>query len=196
MPSDVLYETILRKTSRTVWRELADLFVESFSSAPYFEDPRDLRQILTWGPEHLAHTSGVLVTARQSGALVGFALAHSLADDRPWQSILRQVATSQGTAAAALAAPEDALVLHELAVRQSHRGRGIARSCLLALVSGRAELQTFVGVYDRATEAAAMYRHWQAVEIGQVPMRGDATALHVLTTGTAALRKRLSARSD
>lgn len=164
------------------WHEVADLFVACFTAAPYFEDPDELRAILDWGPSMLA-ADGRLVAARMDGRLIGFALAHGLSDDAPWQGILSQLA-DHDQARAALSAPEDAFVVHELAVRESERGRGIARACMRELLRDRPESQTFIGVYERATEVRAMYRRWSFDAIGHVPMPGDAIALHVLTAPT------------
>jgi len=126
---------------------------------------------------------------------VGFALAHGLSDDAPWQRILSQLAGSE-QAAAALATPQNALVVHELAVRESERGRGVARACVRELLEGRSETQTFIGVYERATAAQAMYRHWHFDPIGHVPLTGDAIALHVLAAPTSQALTRLTRMSS
>lgn len=186
--------TFAQSTSATDWHDIADLFVASFSAAPYFEDPSDLRTITEWGPSMLAG-DGRLVTARVDGELVGFALAHGLSEDAPWQRILSQLEGS-AQAAAALAAPQNALVVHELAVRESERGRGVARACMQELLQGRSETQTFIGVYERASAAQSMYRHWHFDPIGQVPMPGDAIALHVLTAPTSQALTRLRRTSS
>lgn len=101
-------------------------------------------------------------------------------------------ASAQAPVSNALARPDDAVVVHELAVREADRGRGIAGACLVQLLQDRPESQTFIGVYERATEAASMYRHWGLADIGRVPMPGDAIALHVLTAPTAQIVARLA----
>lgn len=179
--------------SASEWRDIADLFVASFSAAPYLEEPSELRTIAEWGPTMLAGNGG-LVTARVDGKLVGFALAHGLSDDTPWQRILSQLG-HRDQAAAALESPQSALVVHELAVRESERGRGVARACMHELLKGRSEAQIFIGVYERATDAQSMYRHWHFAPIGHVPMPGDAIALHVLTAPTLQTLTRLSRTS-
>lgn len=189
MTRPISLTTFAQSTSTADWHDIADLFVVSFSVAPYFEDPNELRTITDWGPSMLAG-DGRLVTARADGELVGFALAHGLGDDAPWQRILSQLEDSE-QAAAALATPQNALVVHELAVRESERGRGVARACMHELLRGRPETQTFIGVYERATTVQSMYKNWQFDPIGRVPMPGDAIALHVLTAPTSQARKRL-----
>ncbi|HXH33754.1 MAG TPA: GNAT family N-acetyltransferase [Plantibacter sp.] len=191
MTSPVVHTTFDGGAPEPVWRDVAELFVESFTAAPYFEDAAELGTIAQWGPEHLRQGAGRLVAARRDERLVGFALAHGLVGDAAWQGILSQL-TDSTDASSALDRPENALVVHELAVRESERGRGIAGSCLAALLQDRPEPRTFIGVYERATAAAAMYRHWQLTEIGQVPMPGDAVALHVLTAPTARLASHLA----
>lgn len=192
MTSSVGYASFTEFAPDAVWDDVTALFVEAFTAEPYLEDALDLGTIRQWGPEHLGHRGGRLVTASTDGRLVGFALAHGLDADPAWLGILAQLAEGSDAASAALAQPDDAVVVHELAVTASERGRGIGRKCLAALLQGRTESQTFVGVYERATAVAAMYRRWGLDEIGRVPMPGDAIALRVLTAPTAELAARLS----
>lgn len=173
------------------WDEVADLFVECFSGDPYFEDADELRTISEWGSAQIADGTGVLVTARREGRIDGLALAHGLSEDRPWQTILTQLEHVEGPAAEALLEPTNALVLYELAVRPAARGHGIAAGCVAMLLQERSEAQTFIGVYDRAADAAAMYDSWQVEDIGRVPMSGDAVSLHVRTAPTAQLLRRV-----
>lgn len=194
MTRPISLTTFAQSTSASDWRDIADLFVASFSVAPYFENPSELRTIADWGPSMLAG-DGRLVTARADGELVGFALGHRLSDDASWQRILSKLENS-AQAAAALAAPQHALVVHELAVRESDRGRGIARACMYELLKGRSETVTFIGVYERATAAQSMYRHWRFDLIGRMPMSGDATALLVLHAPTSRALRRLTRTSS
>lgn len=185
MTDAVDYATFSQAAPDAVWLDVARLFVECFSAEPYFEEASDLETIVEWGPEQLRHSGGRLVTARLDDRLVGFALAHGLRDDPSWQGILSQLVGETDIAAVALEQPERAVIVHELAVREDARGLGIAGGCLALLLQGRTEEQTFIGVYERATDAASMYRHWQLTDIGQVPMPNGAVALHVLTARTA-----------
>lgn len=191
MTDAVDYATFSPAAPDAVWQEVARLFVECFSAAPYFEEPGELETIMEWGPKQLRHSGGRLVTARFDDRLVGFALAHGLRDDPSWQGILSQLAGETDIAAAALERPERAVIVHELAVREWARGRGIAGGCLALLLRDRTEEQTFIGVYERATDAASMYRHWQLTDIGRVPMPNGAIALHVLTARTADVAARV-----
>ncbi|KQQ52326.1 GNAT family N-acetyltransferase [Plantibacter sp. Leaf314] len=192
MTNPVALESFSGSAPDAVWDDVTALFVEAFTAEPYLEDALDLGTIRQWGPEHLGHRGGRLLTASTDGRLVGFALAHGLDADSAWLGILAQLAEGSDAASAALARPDDAVVVHELAVTASERGRGIGRQCLAALLQDRTEAQTFIGVYERATAVAAMYRHWGLDEIGRVPMPGDAIALRVLTAPTAELAARLS----
>lgn len=189
--SPVGYTSFTGSAPDDVWGEVTQLFVEAFTAEPYNEDAIDLATIRQWGPGHLGHRGGRLVIATVDGRVVGFALAHGLDADPAWLGILAQLADSSSTASAALARPADAVVVHELAVAEDQRGRGIARGCLAAVLQDRTETQTFIGVYERATEAAAMYRSWGLSELGRVPMPGDAIALRVLTAPTTELVSRL-----
>lgn len=193
MPQPVSLFTFDQSAPTQEWREIADLFVACFSVAPYFEDQSELQTIVGWGPTMLAG-NGRLVTARMNGILVGFALAHNLVNDVPWQQTLSRLKNRASTVAA-LAAPQDALVIHELAVREPERGRGIAGECMRELLRGRVESQTFIGTYERAEAARSMYQHWGFELIGQVPMLGDAIALHVLTSRTSDAVERLTSAS-
>lgn len=192
MTNPVALESFTGSAPDAVWDDVTALFVEAFTAEPYLEDALDLGTIRQWGPEHLGHRGGRLVTASTDGHLVGFALAHGLDADPAWLGILAQLAEGSDAASAALAQPDDAVVVHELAVTASERGRGIGRHCLAALLQDRTESQTFIGVYERATAVAAMYRHWGLDEIGRVPMPGDAIALRVLSAPTAESAARLS----
>ncbi|AZH82676.1 N-acetyltransferase [Plantibacter sp. PA-3-X8] len=197
MMSPVGYTSFTGSAPDGVWGEVTQLFVAAFTAEPYNEDAIDLATIRQWGPEHLGHRGGRLVIATVDGRVVGFALAHGLDADPAWLGILAQLADSSSTASAALARPEDAVVVHELAVAEDQRGRGVARGCLAALLQDRTETQTFIGVYERASDAAAMYRSWGLSELGHVPMPGDAIALRVLTAPTIELVSRLrSATTD
>lgn len=191
MMSPVGYTSFTGSAPDGVWGEVTQLFVAAFTAEPYNEDAIDLATIRQWGPEHLGHRGGRLVIATVDGRIVGFALAHGLDADPAWLGILAQLVDSSSTAAAALAHPADAVVVHELAVAEDQRGRGIARGCLAAVLQDRSETQTVIGVYERATEAAAMYRSWGLSELGRLPMPGDAIALRVLTTPTTELVSRL-----
>jgi len=195
MTSPVVYAVFDATAPEGVWLEVAELFVDAFTAEPYGEDAVELGTIIEWGPEQLGDRGGRLVTARRDERLVGFALAHGLDADPVWQGILSQLPAS-ADARAALLHPDRAVVVHELAVREAERGRGIARTCLSELLRDRAESQTFIGVYERADEAAAMYRHWGLSKIGRVPMPGDAIALHVLTAPTRQLAERVRASPD
>jgi len=192
MTKPVAFESFTGSAPGAAWDDVTALFVEAFTAEPYNEDALDLGTIRQWGPEHLGHRGGRLVTASDGGRLVGFALAHGLDADPAWLGILAQLAEGSDAASAALAQPDDTVVVHELAVTASERGRSIGRTCLAALLRDRTESQTFIGVYERATAVAAMYRHWGLTEAGRVPMPGDAIALRVLTAPTAELALRLS----
>lgn len=133
---------------------------------------------------------GRLVTAQHDGVLRGFARAHGLDHDASWQRLLGRIAPHP-VADAALADPTDALVVHELAVRESARGRGIAGACMRLLLKDRAEAQTLIGVYDVAEEAGAMYERWQFAEIGRLPIAGGTTTLRILAAPTGAAGDRL-----
>ncbi|MBD8534913.1 GNAT family N-acetyltransferase [Plantibacter sp. CFBP 13570] len=191
MMSPVGYTSFTGSAPDEVWGEVTQLFVAAFTAEPYNEDAIDLATIRQWGPEHLGHRGGRLVIATVDGRVVGFVLAHGLDADPAWLGILAQLADSSSTASAALARPADAVVVHELAVAEDQRGRGIARGCLAAVLQDRSETQTVIGVYERATEAAAMYHRWGLSELGRVPMPGDAIALRVLTAPTTELVSRL-----
>jgi GNAT superfamily N-acetyltransferase len=191
MMSPVGYTSFTGSAPDGVWGEVTQLFVAAFTAEPYNEDAIDLATIRKWGPEHLGHRGGRLVIATVDSRVVGFALAHGLDADPAWLGILAQLADSSSTAATALARPADAVVVHELAVSEDQRGRGIARGCLAAVLQDRSETQTVIGVYERATDAAAMYRSWGLTELGRVPMPGDAIALRVLTAPTTELASRL-----
>ncbi|MEZ0491773.1 GNAT family N-acetyltransferase [Kineococcus sp. TBRC 1896] len=174
----------------TTWAAVTDLFVSCFSAAPYEEDPADLALIATWGPAQLARASGRMTVAQRGQDVVGFALVHALVHDEPWQSILAAVA-GYPAADDALARPDRALVVHELAVHERSRGQGIARTCLSEVLRDRVEEQVFIGVYESATDAVAVYRRWGLVQVGAFRGPDSDVTLLVLARPLQALRARL-----
>ena len=195
MSSSISCSTFSHSAPENIWRGVQELFVESFSSAPYSEDSTELSKILEWGPEHLRHGRGRLVVVKLGEQVAGSALGNALCGDSSWQLILSRLSGASAEAAWALERQEEALIVHELAVRRSERGNGIASICMAALLEGRPESQTFIGVYDRALDAASMYRHWQLTHIGQVPIQNGAVNLNVLNVKTAELAARTKLRT-
>lgn len=173
MSSSVSCSTFSHSAPENVWRGVQELFVESFSSAPYSGDSTELSKILEWGPEHLRHGRGRLVVVKLGEQVAGFALGNALCGDSSWQLILSRLSGASAEAAWALHRQEEALIVHELAVRRSERGNGIASICMAALLEGRPESQTFIGVYDRALDAASMCRRWHLTQIGQEPIQSN-----------------------
>ena len=142
MPVSVSCLTFSHSAPAHIWRGVQELFVESFLSAPYFEDVTGLSTILEWGPGHLGQGRGRLVVAKRGELLAGFALGNALSGDSSWQLILSRLSESSEEAAWALANQEEALIVHELAARRSERGSGIASICMTALLESRPESQT------------------------------------------------------
>jgi len=172
------------------WTEVTALFVAAFAAQPYEEDPQELALIAGWGPTQLAQPSGRLTVAEQGEHVVGFALVHSLAEDEPWQSILATM-SGHSAVAEALSRPETAVIVHELAVRPMSRGQGVARTCLREVLRGRDETRVFIGVYDSATDAVAMYERWGLIKIGAFRGADSDVTLLVLTLPAEDLRTRL-----
>lgn len=102
-------------TSDQEWREIADLFVACFSVAHYFEGRSELETIVAWARRCPLETAGS--SQPESTASVGFALAHNVANNVPWRKTLERLAKGESTAAA-MAAPQNAFVIHEPAVRE------------------------------------------------------------------------------
>lgn len=178
-----------------LWDDVADLFVEVFSAAPYDEDPDELALISDWGPVQLAQPGGRLAAAHAGEDLVGFALVHGLPADPAWRSILSAV-DGGPEVAAALDRPESALVVHELAVRSTARGRGIARTCLQAALQDHGASQVFLGVHESATRAVATYRRWGLVDVGAFRGPDSEVTLLVLTSPRRDLLDRLAPSRD
>jgi ribosomal protein S18 acetylase RimI-like enzyme len=81
--------------------------------------------------------------------------------------------------------------VHELAVRKTSRGQGIARTCLYEVLRDRVEDQVFIGVHQSATEAVAVYRRWGLARVAAFRGPDSEVDLLVLTRPTLALRSRL-----
>jgi len=176
------------------WPEVTALFVAAFAAEPYEEDPQELALFEGWGPTQLAQPSGRLTVTEQDGHVVGFAFVHSLAEDEPWQAILTTM-SGHPTVAGALSRPETALIVHELAVRQMSRGQGVARTCLREVLRGRDETRVFIGVYDSAADAVAMYERWGLVKVGAFRGADSDATLLVLALPAEDLRTRLCSPS-
>lgn len=145
-------------------------------------------------PVDLADHSGCLTVARRGPHVDGFALVHNLAHDEPWQSILTAMA-EHPAAGDALARPDRALVVHELAVRQGSRGRGTARKCLHDVLCGHDEQHVFINVYQTATDALAVFQRWGLTQVGSFRGSDSGVTLLVLTLPLEALRTRLRSPS-
>jgi ribosomal protein S18 acetylase RimI-like enzyme len=132
--------------------------------------------------------------AEQGGRPAGFALVHGLVEDQPWQAILATLA-GHPAAVDALDRPEEALVVHEVAVHEGFRGRGVARTLLREVLRGRDEARVFIGVYESAEDAVAMYERWGLVRAGSFRGPDSDVTLLVLTSLTSDLVLRLSTPS-
>jgi ribosomal protein S18 acetylase RimI-like enzyme len=176
------------------WAAVTALFVAAFAAAPYGEDPQELAHIQTWGPTQLSHPGGRLTVAEQGGRPAGFALVHGLVEDQPWQAILATLA-GHPAAVDALDRPEEALVVHEVAVHEGFRGRGVARTLLREVLRDRDEARVFIGVYESAEDAVAMYERWGLVRAGSFRGPDSDVTLLVLTSLTSDLVLRLSTPS-
>lgn len=176
------------------WAEVTALFVAAFAAAPYGEDPQELAHIQTWGPTQLSHPGGRLTVARQGAQCAGFALVHGLVEDQPWQAILATLA-AHPAAVDALDRPEDVLVVHEVAVHEGFRGRGVARTLLREVLRDRDEARVLIGVYASAEDAVTMYELWGLVRVGSFRGPDSDVTLLVLTSLTSDLSFRLSTPS-
>ncbi|MDQ1122858.1 GNAT family N-acetyltransferase [Microbacterium trichothecenolyticum] len=191
MPDSVALSAFDLVAPTREWDEVVNLFVACFSVEPYLEDPLALRSIATWGPTMLAG-NGRLVTARVDGALAGFASGHNLDAIPSWQRTLLRLEGVE-SATSAVMDPLNAFVVHELAVRESERGRGIAARCMCNLLNERDEARVFLGTYERAVKARALYEKWGFEVLGRVSMDGDAAALHVMTSSKVDAVNRIGA---
>jgi ribosomal protein S18 acetylase RimI-like enzyme len=120
------------------WAEIVSLFVSSFAAPPYNESPDELQSIDQWGPDKLASPGGRLVAASHDGHVIGFALSQRLDQDNSWQ---RRLNAMLPTLDAAIT-PSRTVIVQELAVDESFRGRGIAKQCIRELLSNRTEPNT------------------------------------------------------
>ena len=159
-----------------IWVDVASLFVLSFAAPPYNESPDELQSIDQWGPDKLASPGGRLVAARHNGRLVGFALSQRLDQDSSWR---RRLDTMLSTLDAVIS-PSRTVIVQELAVDESFRGRGVAKQCIRELLSSRAEQDAILGVFGQASQVREMYRHWGFSELGTSPIYGGTVTMHAL----------------
>nr|WP_181149806.1 GNAT family N-acetyltransferase [Arthrobacter sp. MYb227] len=152
------------------------LFVLSFAAPPYVESPDELQGIVQWGPEKLASPGGGLVVARHDGHMVGFALSQRLDQDSSW---LRRLNAMLPTPDAVIS-PSRTVIIQELAVDETFRGRGIAKQCIRELLSSRPEQDVVLGVFGQVSQIREMYGHWGFSELGTSPIYGGTVTLHAL----------------
>lgn len=159
-----------------IWTEIASLFVSSFSAPPYNESPDELQSIDQWGPEKLASPGGRLITARDDGHVIAFALSQRLDQDSSW---LRRLDAMLPTLDAVIS-PSRTVIVQELAVDNNFRSRGIAKQCIRELLSTRDEQDAVLGVFSQASRVREIYGHWGFSELGTFPIYGGTVTLHAL----------------
>ncbi|MBP2218202.1 GNAT family N-acetyltransferase [Arthrobacter sp. CAN_C5] len=147
------------------WVEITNLFVSSFAAPPYNESPGELESIEQWGRGQLASPGGRLVAASHHGHVIGFALSQRLDQDTSWQRRLDGMAPAQD----AVITPSRTVIVQELAVDESFRGRGIAKQCVRELLSNRTEHDAVLGVFGQALQVREMYGRWGFLELGASP---------------------------
>lgn len=158
------------------WAEIASLFVSSFAAPPYNESLGELQRIDQWGPDQLASPGGRLVAASHDGHVIGFALSQRLDQDSSWQRRLNVMLPARDAAIT----PSRTVLVQELAVDESFRGRGIAKQCVRELFSNRTEQDAILGVFGQAPQVREMYRRWGFSELGASPIYGGTVTLHAL----------------
>ncbi|MFD1722314.1 GNAT family N-acetyltransferase [Amnibacterium endophyticum] len=161
----------------SIWTGVAGLYEEAFASPPYREARGELREIAQWGPAMLAAPGGRLTAAVVEDQVAGFAVSERLDQDRPWQEMLASTAGPEG---GLVLPPESTVILQELAVDDAHRGRGIARALVAALLRDRAEEHVVLSVFERASSVHAMYRRWGFDEFGTAPAEGGDDTMHLM----------------
>ena len=174
--SKVTYVRFENVAPDEIWGEIADLFVSSFAAPPYNESPSDLQSITQWGPDQLASPGGRLIVASHDKQVVGFALSQRLDQDISWQRRLDAMLPARDAAIMA----SRTVIVQELAVNESFRGRGIAKQCIRELLSSRTEQAAVLGVFGQAPQVREMYTRWGFSELGASPIYGGTVTLHAL----------------
>ncbi|MEV0245618.1 GNAT family N-acetyltransferase [Nocardia sp. NPDC050712] len=130
---------------------LLEVYAEVFAEPPYNEGPEQLARFRELLAVERTEPGFELVRAVEDGELVGMAYGFTLAAGTWWPD------ADTPPSPADLAVPKFAVM--ELAVRRSHRGRGLGRGLLEALVAARPEPLAILSV-DPSAPADAMYRAW------------------------------------
>lgn len=108
--------------------------------------------------------------------MIGFALSQRLDQDISWQRRLDAMLPAQDAAIT----PSRTVIVQELAVDASFRGRGIAEQCVHKLLANRTEHDAVLGVYDQAPHVREMYARWGFSGLGASPIYGGTVTLHAL----------------
>jgi GNAT superfamily N-acetyltransferase len=154
---DVSYARLDDLDAANELEELADLYVQVYSEAPYRGGPKYSRHaFLSRTKEQLARPGFTLITARDAGALVGFSFGFQMSPLGWW-------ANAAEAPAEILRASKFAVI--ELVVADSRRGRGIGRALLHRLLEGRAEGYATLAARPDA-DAHAMYLRWGWQTVG------------------------------
>lgn len=113
----------------------------------------------------LARPGFEAVTVRHEGALTGFVYGAPLSAEPSWWDGLDPAPTPGFTTETG----RRTFAVIDLAVRPSHRGRGLAHRLLDELLTGRQEERATLATAPNEPEVQAMYRRWGWRHAGRTP---------------------------
>ncbi|QFG22355.1 GNAT family N-acetyltransferase [Actinomadura sp. WMMB 499] len=105
------------------------------------------------------------VTARQAAALTGFVYGLPLPAGTTWWDGLEPAAPAGFTTETGART----FAVIDLAVRRTHRGRGLGRRLLDELLAGRTEERATLATAPHEQANQEMYRRWGWRQVGRVP---------------------------
>ncbi|MGW4844331.1 GNAT family N-acetyltransferase [Nocardia brasiliensis] len=151
-------------TAATHIAALLDLYAEVFAEPPYFEGPEHVARFGKLLIDEMDRPGFAMTRAVDHGELVGMAYGFTLPAEQWWHD----AATPPPTAAVGVAK----FAVMELAVRRTHRGKGLSRKLIGTLLRDRPEPIAVLGV-DPTAPAYTIYRNWGWQEAGHtVPKSG------------------------
>lgn len=181
---DYLLHHLAREECTERSAEFAELYREVYAEPPYYEGEEHVAAFLERFADELRSLGFSLVAAETDGELVGYAYGLSFEPDQWWDDSDPQPAELRGY-------PKFAVM--EFVVRKQHRGKGIGRALISALLTDRTEPFATLCA-NPAAPAHQIYRHWGWRLVGRAHPPDIATMdilLRPLRSDDARLRPRL-----
>lgn len=154
---DYLLRQLTREEGAQRSAEFAELYREVYAEPPYHEGEEHVAAFLERFADESRGLGFSLVVAETDGELLGYAYGLSFEPDQWWDDADPQPAEVRSH-------PKFAIM--EFVVRKQHRGQGIGRALMSALLTDRTEPFATLCA-NPAAPARQIYRHWGWRHVGR-----------------------------